>query len=246
MVQTAKKKAFESLTSNHALECQTQHKSRTTSRQSRRSSTRAAFSIQRSLSEAKLKLDTNCLRYSGYVNEKVLVFDDKGQRIVMISSGSSRHQLRKLQQVLSLVNNHLSSPEISLRHLLCCKSFLFIGRAKQILGCVVAEPISFAHRVTQSKTQDSSAVFCSLDNITAHCGIARIWVDPSHRGKGIATQLLDAVCRCFVYGQNLERQSIAFSQPTGDGKNLAVHYTGTSEFLVYPEEAGLLQIDVNK
>ncbi|KAG2177128.1 hypothetical protein INT43_007784 [Umbelopsis isabellina] len=246
MVQTTQKNSIESLTSDNALQCQTQHKGKTTSRQSRPSCTKIALGIQRKTTEKKLKVDTNCLRYSGYANEKVLVFDDNGQRIVMVGSGSSRHQLRKLQHVVSLINCHLSSPEISLRHLLCCKSFLFIGRAKQILGCVVAEPISFAYRVTQSQTQVSSAVFCSRDRIAAHCGISRIWVDPNHRGKRIATQLLDAVCRWFVYGQPLQRKSIAFSQPTGDGKSLAVHYTGTSEFLVYPEEAELLQIDVSK
>ncbi|CAM0135455.1 N-acetyltransferase eso1 [Umbelopsis sp. WA50703] len=242
MIKTGKI-AHESLGNKPPSNCQTQCKVKTNSRLPRQS-TRVSFGVQKSLAESKLKLDSNCLRYTGYAQERVLVLDDKGQRIVMIGSGSSRHQLRKLQQVLSLVNNHLSSPEIPLRRLLCCKSFLFIGHAKQILGCVIAEPIHYAHRVTPSKSQDNSAVFCSLDKVTAHCGISRIWVEPSHRGKGIATKLLDAVCRWFVYGQQLQRKSIAFSQPTGDGKSLAVHYTGISEFLVYPEEAGLLQIDV--
>jgi GNAT superfamily N-acetyltransferase len=77
----------------------------------------------------------------------------------------------------------------------------------------------------------------STEKVPALCGISRIWVHASHRGEGIASQLLDTACRHFIYGHPLDPSSIAFSQPTGDGKNLAIHYTRNSAFLIYPEEA---------
>ncbi|KAH8551456.1 ESCO1/2 acetyl-transferase-domain-containing protein [Umbelopsis sp. PMI_123] len=177
------------------------------------------------------------LKYTGYKGERVVQHCDLASRIVMVGSGSSKSELRKLCQVLDLVSKELSSPEITADHLMYCKSFLYIGSKKQVLGCVVAEPIDFAYKVTPSSNQDSTAVFCSREKVPALCGISRIWVHPAHRGRGIATQLLDSTCKQFIYGHSLERSSIAFSQPTGDGKNLAIHYTHTSEFLVYPEEA---------
>ncbi len=40
----------------------------------------------------------------------------------------------------------------------------------------------------------------------------------------------------FIYGCELKPSEIAFSQPSGDGKDFATHYTGTREFLVYADD----------
>ncbi|RUS18899.1 ESCO1/2 acetyl-transferase-domain-containing protein [Endogone sp. FLAS-F59071] len=80
----------------------------------------------------------------------------------------------------------------------------------------------------------SSAIFCSTKSVPAVCGISRIWVSRHQRGRGIATRLLEVVRTRFVFGCTLDRGAIAFSQPTGDGKKLAVAYVGT-RFLVYTE-----------
>ena len=39
----------------------------------------------------------------------------------MVGSGSSKHELRKLGQILDLVNTELSSPVITPEHLMYCK-----------------------------------------------------------------------------------------------------------------------------
>lgn len=49
---------------------------------------------------------------------------NEGQRIVMIGSGSSKHEIRKLLQILNFVNAELSSPEINFDHLMYCKVLL--------------------------------------------------------------------------------------------------------------------------
>ncbi|KAI4348887.1 hypothetical protein L6164_009553 [Bauhinia variegata] len=77
------------------------------------------------------------------------------------------------------------------------------------------------------------AILCENQAVAAVCGIRAIWVTPSNRRKGIASQLLDSVRKSFSLGFGLERSQLAFSQPTSDGKSLASGYTGTGSFLVY-------------
>jgi ribosomal protein S18 acetylase RimI-like enzyme len=65
------------------------------------------------------------------------------------------------------------------------------------------------------------------------CGISRIWVHRSFRRRGIATALLDTARSTLVYGFVFPKQQVAFSQPTIDGKLLALRYTGTPDLMVY-------------
>ncbi|OAJ45010.1 hypothetical protein BDEG_28180 [Batrachochytrium dendrobatidis JEL423] len=57
------------------------------------------------------------------------------------------------------------------------------GRVK---GCVLAEPIHYAHESISDTTY-------SDERVDAICGISRIWVSKLDRRQGIATRLLDAV-----------------------------------------------------
>ncbi|KOM56350.1 hypothetical protein LR48_Vigan10g224200 [Vigna angularis] len=77
------------------------------------------------------------------------------------------------------------------------------------------------------------AIFCASEPTAAAGGIRAIWVTPSNRRKGIATQLLEAMRKSFCPGLELERSQLAFSQPTSAGKALAASYTGTGSFLAY-------------
>ncbi|KAL2345309.1 hypothetical protein Fmac_006594 [Flemingia macrophylla] len=88
--------------------------------------------------------------------------------------------------------------------------------------------------VTHSERMEG-ALFCHSEPTAAACGIRAIWVTPSNRRKGIATQLLDAVRvrKSFCTGLELEHSQLAFSQPTSAGKALATSYTGTGSFLAY-------------
>ena len=80
-----------------------------------------------------------------------------------------------------------------------------------------------------------------------------MWTASSARKQGIATKLLETAryfiilywhgvldlhyCRTrFVYGDELTRDHLAFSQPTDSGQKLAMSYFGRSDYLVYIEE----------
>ena len=55
-------------------------------------------------------------------------------------------------------------------------------------------------------------------------GIRQIWVDKSYRRHGVATIMLDNIRRYHTFGHNYDLSSVAFSQPTQDGKNFAFSY----------------------
>ncbi|CAG8483584.1 854_t:CDS:2 [Scutellospora calospora] len=125
----------------------------------------------------------------------------------------------------------------------------FEKRKKKVEGCVIAEPITRAYKVSRGDNEikrdekmqvgtsnDGSAIFCFTKPIGAVCGINRVWVSKPYRRKGVATKLLDIVREKFVYGCILRPNDLAFSQPTGDGQAFAAKYTGTIEFLVYAED----------
>lgn len=67
-------------------------------------------------------------------------------------------------------------------------------------------------------------------------GVLQIWVSPSFRRKNIARRMLDCGRAHCIYGFLVPRQSIAFSQPTSEGRAFAAAYTGVdseSDVCVY-------------
>ncbi|GLT94796.1 hypothetical protein SLE2022_125180 [Rubroshorea leprosula] len=77
------------------------------------------------------------------------------------------------------------------------------------------------------------AIICGEDAVPAACGVRAIWITPSNRRRGIATQLLDAMRKSFCTSFVLSKSQLALSQPTSAGKALAFNYTDTKSFLVY-------------
>ncbi|PYH44995.1 ESCO family N-acetyltransferase [Aspergillus saccharolyticus JOP 1030-1] len=67
-------------------------------------------------------------------------------------------------------------------------------------------------------------------------GISRIWTSEASRHKGIAMDLLDCVVSNFIYGMEIPKEQIAFSQPTASGKGLAQSFFGNNEWHVYDEQ----------
>ncbi|KAK8628887.1 hypothetical protein V6N13_009467 [Hibiscus sabdariffa] len=84
-----------------------------------------------------------------------------------------------------------------------------------------------------SEVSQKGAILCRREGVGAACGIRAIWVTPSNRRKGIATELLEAVRKSFCRGCVIGKAEVAFSQPSSDGQALASNYTGTPSFLVY-------------
>ena len=93
-------------------------------------------------------------------------------------------------------------------------------RNGKVLGMVTAEAISKAYPfncVTKEVLSSSRAK-------RAMVGIRQIWVHRSVRRTGVATALVDAVRRSFVFGMTVPIGMLAFSSPSESGSVFAQGY----------------------
>ncbi|KAF2849271.1 sister chromatid cohesion acetyltransferas-like protein Eco1 [Plenodomus tracheiphilus IPT5] len=83
-------------------------------------------------------------------------------------------------------------------------------------------------------TPQSSSISISTASEPAMLGISRIWTSKQCRKQGIASRLLETARCNFLYGMIIEKEQVAFSQPTESGGNLARKWFGRhAGWLVY-------------
>ncbi|KAJ1772537.1 hypothetical protein IW140_001688 [Coemansia sp. RSA 1813] len=152
----------------------------------------------------------------------------------------SKREIQRALTILNIANEHLGAVKLLYEDLLHNerKIMLYISPKGSVEGCILAELIKSARRVAvEEDTQTAESAVRLLDNEEpAVCGISRIWVAPDARRRGVASQMVDILCQRFVYGCQLSRDSLAFTQPTSDGRSLAERVFGRRDFLVYVEE----------
>lgn len=174
------------------------------------------------------------------------------------ASPSARSQAKK---VLDVVNKELSSPAIDENQLWSqveppkrlrkngkkeetdrYKVFLHMKDSK-CMGLCLAERIWEANPVkldatTQNKDSDHHSSSVSVQDTLdpAIVGVSRIWTCGQARRRGIAMDLLDCVISNFIYGLDIPKEQIAFTQPTESGGRLAGCFFGVDEpWHVYSE-----------
>ncbi|KAJ1722453.1 hypothetical protein LPJ53_003137 [Coemansia erecta] len=154
--------------------------------------------------------------------------DAHGICVVDARTAARRTVLRALE-IVNVANEHLGAVRLSLVDLghRQRKVFLRVAQGGRVEGCVLAECIEGARRLAGGSPGEPAP---------AACGISRIWVAPDARRTGVASGLVDAVCRGFVYGCPLSLDSLAFTQPTADGRAFARRLFGRDDFLVYAED----------
>ncbi|KAJ2889697.1 hypothetical protein IWW38_004554, partial [Coemansia aciculifera] len=144
-----------------------------------------------------------------------------------------KRELQRALEILNVANDHLGAVHVSVADMALRqrKIFLYVSPPRGlVLGCILAEMISGARRVAPLAAE------CVGDSCRAVCGISRVWVAPSARRYGVATQMIEAVCKRFVYGCAIDPDLVAFTQPTSDGRALAERVFGRKDFLAYTEE----------
>ncbi|GAA5956675.1 hypothetical protein JCM3765_005699 [Sporobolomyces pararoseus] len=167
---------------------------------------------------------------------------------------------RKLNEVMETIDTELCSTSLTAEQLSESKLFMFVtNKGRKVVACAVVQRIKHAYRVVTPSSSssssssssekkeglikfeddggDSSAVFCSPEPLATILGVHRIWTSTSFRRNGLASLLLDHVASRFMYGcpigKERRKEDVAFSQPTGKGKELAKRWTGTVEFKVF-------------
>ena len=120
------------------------------------------------------------------------------------------------------------------------KVFLHVNNGRCV-GLCLAERIIKARRVKGDSNQSgsaskSSSIQTEQTPVPAVVGVSRIWTCKTSRRKGIANNLLECVMSQFIYGMEIEKDDLAFSQPTESGCHLARSWYGEdSRWLVYDE-----------
>ncbi|CAD5112193.1 DgyrCDS1426 [Dimorphilus gyrociliatus] len=169
----------------------------------------------------------NPFKFPGWKTEKVMQFLPNGDRIIVITS-DNKAQMRKLKQIESVLNTEFGTPnEVEQNY---CVTYLYISD-KNVVGYCVATKISKANRIIDSN--DDGLIETSETEGPARCGIYRIWVHRDSRRQKVATKMLNCIRQSYILGQVLEKDDLAFSDPTNDGNCLATKYFGTKNYLVY-------------
>ncbi|KAI5303816.1 N-acetyltransferase O1 (Establishment of cohesion protein 1) [Ascosphaera pollenicola] len=105
---------------------------------------------------------------------------------------------------------------------------------------LIEKPKSPPQRDTSDPTKPvnmSSSITASTTVEPAIVGISRIWTSASSRRKGIAMDLLDCVRSNYIYGMEIPKEQIAFSQPTESGCRLiGAFYGDDTDWHVYQEK----------
>ncbi|KAM0753007.1 hypothetical protein T439DRAFT_378753 [Meredithblackwellia eburnea MCA 4105] len=161
---------------------------------------------------------------------------------------------RKIRDVLTTIDTQLCATSLTHSQLANCKLFIFLTPQRKVIACAVVQRIEKAFQVVPSIEpsendapssspsdpsflrvgESSSAIFCSPTPLPTLLGVQRIWTSSTHRRAGLASRLLDVAAKKFIYGCSVDRaKGVAFSQPTGDGMELARRWTGTREFRVF-------------
>ena len=114
--------------------------------------------------------------------------------------------------------------------------FMYLSGTKCVGLCLV-ESISRAHKVEPSPADGASdGPLVVEEGLTpAIIGVSRIWTAAGQRRKAVASRLLDSLVSLRLDGREpISKETIAFSQPTNSGANLARRWFGKQHgWLVY-------------
>ncbi|KAG8630380.1 hypothetical protein KVT40_001999 [Elsinoe batatas] len=180
----------------------------------------------------------------------------EGRLMVVVDGASKSFEKRKAREVLDVVQTELGAVDIPDYDLWAVeepgenekdgdaryRAFLYMV-GPSCVGLCLAKRISEAREVISPSAEDGigagaqeEALTVADESRTVDTGISRIWTSKSHRKKGIGTALLDCVSRSFHPDRSVQKEEIAFSQPTTSGTALARKWFGKQyRWLVYVE-----------
>jgi N-acetyltransferase len=161
--------------------------------------------------------------------------------VVIVDRKATPSAKNQAKKVLEVVNKELSSPEIEdevlwsqiepPQHLQEKEGTEKVDRYRVFLhmkdsrcvGVCLTERIWESRPVASESGSDdtNSSVTVGAETHPAIVGVSRIWTSGASRRKGIALDLLDCVVSNFIYGMEISKGELAFSQPTASGKRLA-------------------------
>lgn len=120
-------------------------------------------------------------------------------------------------QLVKLVNSELNAPE----PVLSAEAAIYVYVVNQrAVGCVLVD------RIAHCKLLDTTAGTLGRKEYPAIMGVSRMYVSQLYRRQGIVTKLLDLAKSDFIFGLELAKGSVAFTQPSEGGLKVAEKWTG--------------------
>jgi len=169
------------------------------------------------------------IEYNGYKTDKIIKKISSGIYIskVIMSEATINHK-KKLSQILNLIETELGAVSLKEEFIDNYKFFLYI-KNKKLIGCAIVREVKEGYKIEMNQNINEISTIEKINKslvskVPTLCGISRIWVSKKERKKGIASQLLDNIRKNFLFNMTLERNQIAFSQPTKLGTKLAYHF----------------------
>ncbi|KAF2368961.1 N-acetyltransferase ESCO zinc-finger [Trinorchestia longiramus] len=178
----------------------------------------------------------SALSYSNWKKERqISAMDSHGGRCILVRAGDPHYCWRKIEEVLTVVDEELGFESNTTIKGKDVKAVLYVTEGK-VVGLLIAESIGEAYRVlpnTVDASHEETLLCCSEDPQPVKFGISRLWVQKDKRRSGLATKLVDAFRGHMIMYHYLKLDEFAFSDPTPNGLNFARKYTAKEDFLVY-------------
>jgi len=173
------------------------------------------------------------LKLTGWKLERTVGHFPSG-RVLCVKPGDHASHWKKVEEVLSIVDEDLGFSEIGIRYPDKTKVFLYVAD-KKVVGLLLAENIEKAYKIIPNNDVEiSGKVYCCSETpVPVWCGISRIWVLADFRRAKVASSLVDCMRSGFYQDHYLRGDQFAFSDPTMDGIKFATKYMKSDEFLVY-------------
>eukprot|EP01028_Stygiella_incarcerata_P006073 TRINITY_DN2488_c0_g2_i1.p1 TRINITY_DN2488_c0_g2~~TRINITY_DN2488_c0_g2_i1.p1 ORF type:complete len:314 (+),score=89.69 TRINITY_DN2488_c0_g2_i1:57-944(+) len=171
-------------------------------------------------------------KFNGWKGEKVVdEFVSSGSRVIEVQEKNlSTAQKKKMDSLKSMAEMELGKGPISPESANDDKKYYLYVQDRRVVGILSCVALDRACRLRA----DGEHTYISGDDAEpASLGIERIWVHRAYRRKGIGSALLRSAMQNALFGRIVQKEEIAFSQPTKDGRAFAERFFRRSDFLVY-------------
>ncbi|XP_066143525.1 N-acetyltransferase ESCO1 [Euwallacea fornicatus] len=169
------------------------------------------------------------LKFCGWKNERIVVdLREEHKRIIKVIPTDSKIWLNKVNELLELVNRELGCYSM-VYDISESQVYIYVNN-RAIAGCAITTPPKErGHRMLSTL---SGVAMCSEESYPIKCVVSYIWVAPKFRKQGVASALLDAVKKNFLFGEVLTNDDLALTSPTEQGSAFAEKYFKTPNYLI--------------
>lgn len=157
-----------------------------------------------------------------------------GFYIVKITHSSKLAEKRAAQDLITLVNTELSAPPENPTWKSgpagAGAAYLYIcSKKRKAIAVLVVERVTRGRpmlvptaELLQSVPKSSGI---SFDRFPVIMGVSRIFTVRNYRRQGIGSILLSTACTDFIYGLKIQKNQVAWSQPSASGAKLALSWS---------------------